>query len=234
MGGSDKKKKILMSRGGVAPGGLGFKCPKAGCDKHFDTAQEALDHGAAECGVEFEGQGGRDIGEDGRTPCLWGGCGKMLKLSQHKGGNWDLLDIRRHEALHEKGAPPRGFVCPECDAFASDEMAAVSAHMEEEHEVEWDGKTCCWDGCGKSFSRLGEYKRHECVHTGKFPFCCPEASCKKGFVEAGAPLPITLPSPMSLFLRCAFPPLFLYVRSLGARLLQGYGEVQVRLEGQGA
>ncbi len=34
-------------RRSVMPGGRGFKCPKAGCDTFFDTADEAVAHGAA-------------------------------------------------------------------------------------------------------------------------------------------------------------------------------------------
>ena len=49
------KSKIRMSTGpnpSVVPGGRGFKCPSAGCDTFFDTAEEAIAHGAEECGVE--------------------------------------------------------------------------------------------------------------------------------------------------------------------------------------
>ena len=42
-------KKVYISRGAkpsVAPGGEGFECPAPGCTSVFDTAEEALEHGA--------------------------------------------------------------------------------------------------------------------------------------------------------------------------------------------
>lgn len=67
--------KHRRSRGAsasVAPGGRGFKCPAVGCDTFFPTAEEAIEHGAEECGVVGNGTGGRVYDEQGRTPCLWG------------------------------------------------------------------------------------------------------------------------------------------------------------------
>ena len=42
-------KKQMRSRGAtpsVVPGGDGFECPASGCKSVFDTAEEALEHGA--------------------------------------------------------------------------------------------------------------------------------------------------------------------------------------------
>ena len=58
----------------MAPGGRGFKCPGS-CEAFFDTAEEAIAHGAQLCGVVANGRGGRVYDAAGKTCGLWDGCG---------------------------------------------------------------------------------------------------------------------------------------------------------------
>ena len=100
--------------------------------------------------------------------------------------NWG--NLLTHEAAHEKGAPPRGFLCPHagCDAaFAT--AAEAWAHHEGEDDVVYDPKVCLWDGCGKVCTKPAYYKAHEPVHTGVWPFSC--ASCGNGHSQEGATRP---------------------------------------------
>ena len=103
---------MQISRGlcaSVAPGGRGFKCPKAGCEAFFDTADEALAHGAQVCGVASNGRGLRWYDAAGTSRCLWDGCGRVMSTKRpnavdDKDGN--LGTLLSHEALHEKGEAP--------------------------------------------------------------------------------------------------------------------------------
>ena len=72
------RKKVVKSRGdraGPPPGGDGFECPASGCTSVFDTAEEALEHGATH-GLS----GAREVDAEGRSCCLWQGCGKKIKV----------------------------------------------------------------------------------------------------------------------------------------------------------
>ena len=86
--------------------------------------------------------------------------------------------MRAHEARHEAGEPPRGFVCPGegCEgAFkTADEAWACGAA----HGVERDSKRCLFDGCGLRFDIPSKYLRHEPKPTSAWPFTC--ASCGEG------------------------------------------------------
>ena len=88
--------KHRVSRGAkasVAPGGRGFKCPAVGCDTFFPTAEEAIEHGAEECGVVGNGRGGRVYDEQGRTPCLWGEE-RASAMPAHAGARSTGVDAR--------------------------------------------------------------------------------------------------------------------------------------------
>ena len=108
------RKKQVVSRGGnasVTPGGDGFECPASGCKSVFDTAEEALEHGATH-GLSGE----REVDGEGKSCCLWQGCGKKIKVVCPSERKPKFKPLREHEALHTKGPKPReGFVCPECD-----------------------------------------------------------------------------------------------------------------------
>ena len=85
--------------------------------------------------------------------------------------------MRRHEALHSIGDPPRkGFVCPSCDSLHDTADAAWACAAT--HGVEHDNKRCLWDGCGETFLKPSAYKAHEAKHTGIWPYHCP--TCGEG------------------------------------------------------
>jgi len=164
-----------LSRGrghaSVVPGGEGFACPASGCASVFDTAEEALKHGATH---GLSGQ--REIDDEGRSCCLWQGCTSKVKALPHFG------NLRQHEALHSKGPAPRqGFVCPECDEAYPTSVAAWACAAT--HDVEEDPGKCLWAGCGLVCENLSLYLGHEPVHTGNWPHHCP--TCKKGFPKPG-------------------------------------------------
>ena len=158
------RKKQVVSRGAkasVAPGGDGFECPASGCKSVFDTAEEALEHGATH-GLSGE----REVDGEGKSCCLWQGCGTKIKVlypSERKPqAPVHFSKVVRHEALHTKGPKPReGFVCPECDeAYPSSAAAWACAAT---HDVEEDPKKCLWAGCGLTFLRPAQYREHEPV-----------------------------------------------------------------------
>ena len=71
---------MFKSRGAkasVAPGGDGFECPASGCKSVFDTAEEALEHGATH-GLS----GAREVDDEGKSCCLWQGCAKPVKVAR--------------------------------------------------------------------------------------------------------------------------------------------------------
>ena len=114
---------MVLSRGprpSVMPGGRGFKCLKPECETFFDTAEAAIAHAEEAHGIASDERGGREYDAQGRTRCLWDGCGKVIMASGMVNGKWrvgsSLGHVRSHEAKHEKGDPPKtGFVCPEPD-----------------------------------------------------------------------------------------------------------------------
>ena len=151
--------KKLVSRGAnasVVPGGDGFACPASGCKSVFDTAEEALEHGATH-GLSGE----REVDDEGKSCCLWQGCDKKLKVDFSR-GKANFKDLRKHEALHANGPKPReGFICPECDeAFPTSAAAWACAAT---HDVEEDPKKCLWAGCGLVSDTPAAYRRHEPV-----------------------------------------------------------------------
>ncbi|EOD19400.1 hypothetical protein EMIHUDRAFT_117981, partial [Emiliania huxleyi CCMP1516] len=161
--GGERKKKIVKTRGAfasVAPGGRGF---------FRDTAEGIFEHiERAHPGLEPR----REV------KCLFDGCAKpWVRCSLRSSGNIILSNVRRHEALHSIGDPPRkGFVCPSCDSLHDTADAAWACAAT--HGVEHDNKRCLWDGCGESFKFLSKYKEHEPKHTGIWPFHCP--TCGEG------------------------------------------------------
>ena len=163
------KPKQVISRGAsatVAPGGQGFECPR-GRGVFFDTAAEALTHRAEHFGVI-----GRVIDDAGKTPCLWDSCGKLFAA---RGASGNLRRLLSHEAQHIKGdaADLTGFECPEAGCvFRDPTSAAVWTHAAEVHGIEEDGRRCLWARCGRHFQKPSQYRAHEGVHTGVFPFTC--------------------------------------------------------------
>ena len=155
------RKQVVKSRGdraSVAPGGDGFECPASGCKSVFDTAEEALEHGATH-GLS----GAREVDEEGNSCCLWQGCGKKLKVVKPSEPNrLNFFPLLRHEAEHTKGPKPReGFVCPECDEAYPTSAAAWACAAT--HDVEENPKKCLWAGCGQMFPSPVFYQRHEPV-----------------------------------------------------------------------
>ena len=208
--GEGRKRKQQLSRGGVPPGGRGFVCPVDGCDHVEDTAAEVLAHVASQCGGE-----GRTRDDDGKSACLWDGCGKLMNVGCMKRGKWypwrSLRALRGHEERHEKGGPPRGFVCPSSDCeqnYPTSEEAW--AHAEEAHEIESNEKMCLWDGCG--------YVATQGRHTGRTspstpgsgrPSAPPAAAVKDSEKMVRAPF-ITLLLPLARPASCStqeLPPL---------------------------
>ena len=99
-----------------------------------------------------------------------------MKCQLSNAGTIALYNVRRHEALHSVGDPPRkGFVCPSCDSLHDTADAAWACAAT--HGIERDNR-CLWDGCGESFRNATNYKRHEPKHTGIWPFSC--ATCGEG------------------------------------------------------
>ena len=154
------RKKLVKSRGafaGVAPGGDGFECPASGCKSVFDTAEEALEHGATH-GLS----GAREVDDEGKSCCLWQGCGKKVKVVYPSKPKPDFFPLLRHEAEHTKGPKPReGFVCPECDEAYPTSAAAWACAAT--HDVEENPKKCLWAGCGLVFRDRCNYRDHEPV-----------------------------------------------------------------------
>ena len=122
----------------MAPGGDGFECPASGCKSVFDTAEQALEHGATH-GLS----GAREVDDEGKSCCLWQACGTKFTVNFSNCAKGDFFTVRRHEALHAKGPKPReGFVCPECDEAYPTSAAAwacAATHRSEERRV---GKEC--------------------------------------------------------------------------------------------
>jgi len=140
----------------VPPGGEGFECPAPGCTSVFDTAEEALEHGATH-GLSGE----REVDAEGKSCCLWQGCGKKIKVDVRK-LNPDFRKVRIHEALHVKGPKPReAFICPECDEAHATAAAAWACAAT--HGVEENPKKCLWAGCGRVFAEPSKYREHEPV-----------------------------------------------------------------------
>ena len=147
---------VKAAKSRVAPGGEGFECPASGCKSVFDTAKEALEHGATHGLLSGE----REVDDEGKSCCLWQGCGKKFKVvypSQPNEPNFNTL--RRHEAEHVKG--PEGFVCPECDEAYPTSAAAWACAAT--HDVEENPKKCLWAGCGLVFGKPSYYQAHEPV-----------------------------------------------------------------------
>eukprot|EP00964_Phaeocystis_antarctica_P100222 scaffold65897_cov43-Phaeocystis_antarctica.AAC.2 len=153
------RKKVVHSRGDkatVVPGGDGFACPASGCKSVFDTAEEALEHGATH-GLSGE----REVDDEGKSCCLWQGCAAKKKVVRPN-GKVRLGDVRLHEALHAKGPKPReGFVCPECDEAYPTSAAAWACAAT--HDVEKEPCKCLWAGCGLVFKYPAHYQAHEPV-----------------------------------------------------------------------
>ena len=155
------RKKLVVSRGAaasIAPGGDGFACPASGCKSVFDTAEEALEHGATH-GLSGE----REVDDEGKSCCLWQGCDKKAKATRpDKSNKHDFGNLRQHEALHVKGPKPReAFICPECDeAFPTSAAAWACAAT---HDVEEDPCKCLWAGCGRVCTKPAYYREHESV-----------------------------------------------------------------------
>ena len=156
------RKKQVVSRGAkasVAPGGDGFECPASGCKSVFDTAEEALVHGATH---GLSGDSEREVDGEGKSCCLWQGCGKKIKVVKPSTPKPNFNALRRHEALHTKGPKLReGFVCPECDEAYPTSAAAWACAAT--HDVEEDPKKCLWAGCGLTFHAPSKYRNHEPV-----------------------------------------------------------------------
>ena len=154
------RKKQVKSSGAsasVPPGGDGFECPASGCKSVFDTAEEALEHGATH-GLSGE----REVDDEGKSCCLWQGCGKKLKVVKPSERKPVFRNLREHEALHAKGPKPReGFVCPECDEAYPTSAAAWACAAT--HDVEENPKKCLWAGCGLVFTKPSQYRDHESV-----------------------------------------------------------------------
>jgi hypothetical protein len=173
----EKKKKQVKSTGNsaaVVRGGKGFKCPQHGCDVIEDTAEAVLQHAKAVHDIE-----GREVVEK-KVRCLWETCGKLLACKSNNGiySSSCFNDVRTHEALHEAGEPPRGFICPGEGCESAFKTAIEAWACGAAHDVERDPKRCLFDTCGLRFDTLQSYRRHEPQHTGAWPFKC--ASCGKG------------------------------------------------------
>ena len=112
--------------------------------------------------------GEREVDGDGKSPCLW--CGqKVLVVYPSKPNSANLSDLRKHEALHEKGTPPRGFVCPhpDCDEAFGKDVDGAWKHALEEHGIARDKKLCLWERCAMGgvgrFNKPSYYTAHEPV-----------------------------------------------------------------------
>ena len=179
------RKKLVISRGAkasVPAGGDGFACPASGCKSVFDTAEEALEHGATH-GLSGE----REVDDEGRSCCLWQGCDKKIKVDTRK-TKTDFQKVRVHEALHVKGPKPReGFVCPECDEAYPTAAAAWACAAT--HDVEEEPGKCLWAGCGLVSKDAHGYRAHESVRV---------PAPARGGVASCAVLPAPPPPPIHL------------------------------------
>ena len=177
----------------MAPGGDGFECPASGCKSVFDTAEQALEHGATH-GLS----GAREVDDEGKSCCLWQGCGKKVKVVCPSRPTPNFKPLRRHEALHTKGPKPReGFVCPECDEAYPTSAAAWACAAT--HGVEEDPKKCLWAGCGLVFPYPANYRKHEPVRRARSraAAACPPALRRPNFPAPHPPAciaPLGLPS----------------------------------------
>ena len=123
---------------------------------------------------------------------MWEGCGKSFAATQmsshgHRTVGNSLQNLRQHEAQHTKGDAEafNGFECPEADCTHKEPTsAAVWTHASEAHGIEEDTCRCLWVRCGKHFSRPSDYRKHEGVHTGVFPFTC--SVCGKGHGQSSS------------------------------------------------
>ena len=183
-----------------------------------------LAHAASQCGGE-----GRTRDNDGKSACLWDGCGKLMSK------------LHQHEARHEKGGPPRGFVCPSSDCeqdYPTSEEAW--AHAEEAHEIESNKKMCLWDGCG--------YVAIKRQHSGGTspptpgsgrPSAPPAAAVKASQEMVRAPYHPPAPSGPPCFLLYPRAPTShgpqspASCRRLGRHLLRHNGRLQLRLGEEG-
>jgi len=137
--------------------------------------------------------GEREVDADNKSPCLW--CGQKIPVVRPSAPkNVNFGDVRKHEALHQKGELLRDeFVCPHrgCEVSFGTDVDEAWKHAWEAHGIPRDDKRCLFENCpqgmdprGKQdhrFKKPCDYKRHESKHTGIFPFNC---SCGKGFKDA--------------------------------------------------
>ena len=81
------------------------------------TAEEAIEHGAEQCGVVSNARGGRVYDDKGCTACLWDGCARgwarPLSASSNRKGVFVLGGslgggVLNHEKQHSKGEAPKG------------------------------------------------------------------------------------------------------------------------------
>ena len=100
-----KKLQSCGKQATILPGGRGLVCPLEGCTV-VGTEAEVLAHALKEHGIQ-----GRVVGANGRTRCLWEGCGKCVKLSKQRDGSWNLGHVRQHERKHAPG--PNPYVVPD-------------------------------------------------------------------------------------------------------------------------
>ena len=141
----------------MPPGGDGFECPAPGCTAVFDTAEEALEHGATH-GLS----GAREVDAEGKSCCLWQGCGKKVKVIKPSKPKGNFYNLQQHEALHVKGPKAReAFICPECDE--DHPTAAAAWACAATHGVKENPKKCLWAGCGLVFAQPSKYQEHEPV-----------------------------------------------------------------------
>ena len=154
------RKKRTVSRGvstSVPAGGVGFASPASGYKSVFDTAEEALEHGATH-GLSGE----REVDDEGKSCCLWQGCEKKVPVVRPSSVKPKFNNLLRHEALHVKGPKPReGFIGPECDEAYPTSAAAWACAAT--HDIEEDPKKCLWAGCGLVSDTPAAYRRHEPV-----------------------------------------------------------------------
>ena len=80
------------------------------------TAEEAIEHGAEQCGIVSNGRGGRVYDDKGCTACLWDGCARgwanPLSASNNLKGVFviggSIKNVHQHEQEHSKGEAPKG------------------------------------------------------------------------------------------------------------------------------
>ena len=111
--------------------------------------------------------GEREVDGDGKSPCLW--CGQKLLVVVPSRGTIDFTNLRRHEDLHEKGEPSRGFVCPHpgCDEAFGKDVDKAWEHALDLHGIARDKKLCLWERCAMGgvgrFNKPSYYTAHEPV-----------------------------------------------------------------------